>query len=82
MFSIKLLSENRSEILDEESLTEESEESKRIRTWLECFQYLRIYSIWGNETLGELKNDSDTYDHIISLWSQLTFGNKQTEGVK
>jgi hypothetical protein len=32
--------------------------------------------------LGELKNDSDTYDHIISLWSQLTFGNKQTEGVK
>ena len=45
------------------------------KIWLECYQYLKIYSIWGNETLGELKSDQDTYDHVTSLWNQLTVSN-------
>ena len=36
---------------------ETTEEMETIRVWLECYQYLKIYSIWGNETLAELKVD-------------------------
>ena len=61
------------------SATEDHEESQAIKVWLECYQYLKIYSIWGNETLAELKNDPDTYEHIVGLWNQLGLNNRQKE---
>ena len=53
-----------------------STSNDKSKIWLECYQYLKIYSIWGNETLGELKSDPDTYDHVTSLWNQLTVSNQ------
>ena len=47
---------------------ETTEEMETIRVWLECYQYLKIYSIWGNETLAELKVDDPG---IVKIWYYL-----------
>jgi len=48
--------------------------------WLECYQYLTTYSLWGNKTIGEIKENSDTYEHIVDLWTQLRL--KSSDHVK
>lgn len=39
--------------------------------WLECYQYLMTYSLWGMQTIGDLKENPETFDHVIDLWAQL-----------
>jgi hypothetical protein len=63
-------------IVDEEEDLEPTPESNSLRVWLECYQYLKIFSIWGHTTLLDLKDDPDTYDHIASLWKQLGLSRK------
>ena len=60
---------------------EDEGEAQAFKVYLECFQYLKIFSIWGHETLAELKNDPDTYEHIADLWNQLSLSNTQAEQV-
>ena len=53
-----------------------TEELETTRVWLECYQYLKIYSIWGNETLAELKVDDAGKMLFINDVTQIKTGPK------
>ena len=67
---------------DDDLATDEDDgEARAFKVYLECYQYLKIFSIWGHETLAELKNDPDTYDHIADLWNQLSLSSSKADQV-
>lgn len=39
-----------------------------IHNLLDCYRYLKIYLIWGNQHVGELKDQAELYDHICQAW--------------
>ena len=40
---------------------------------LDCYMYLKLYSIWGTERLGHLRDQVQLYQHVAQLWKD--FGN-------
>ncbi len=39
---------------------------------LDCYGYLKIYSIWGTDTIGELRDQEELYAHVTDLWNEFS----------
>ena len=38
---------------------------------LDCYMYLKLYSIWGTERLGHLRDQVVLYQHVTKLWKDV-----------
>ena len=38
---------------------------------LDCYMYLKLYSIWGTERLGHLRDQVVLYQHVAKLWKDV-----------
>ena len=56
---------------------------KRIHNLLDCYRYLKLYTIWGGVSkVSDLKDQSELYDHIIELLGIILFKKAQFEDGK
>ena len=47
---------------------------------LDCYMYLKLYSLWGTERLGDLRDQVALYQHVAKLWKD--FGNTRVPSKK
>lgn len=38
---------------------------------LDCYMYLKLYSIWGTERVGHLRDQVELYQHVAKLWKDV-----------
>ena len=58
-----------------------SMEYKKLHKLLDCYGYLRIYSIWGTKNIGQLAEQEELYEYIKELWLDFQV-QKDTKGRK
>ena len=46
-----------------------STEYNKLHKLLDCYGYLKIYSIWGTKDIGQLTEQEELYEHIKELWA-------------
>jgi hypothetical protein len=47
-------------------------EYSHLHDLLDCYGYLKLYSIWGTERVGDLKDQDELYTHITRLWKEVS----------
>ncbi len=53
-----------------------------LNNMLECYGYLKIYSLWNTHTIVELRDKlPEVHEHIVSLWTALLRERKNTGGL-
>jgi len=53
-----------------------------IHELLDCYKYLKIYSIWGNKNLKEIKEQTEIYNQLSSFVTNLKHSSKNGEPKK
>lgn len=50
-----------------------SREYQKLHKLLDCYGYLRLYAIWGTANLGQLREQTELYEHVTELWDHFHF---------
>ncbi len=56
---------------DQTMIQDESHNEEFIHDLLDCYKYLKIFSIWGNKTLSELKDQKEIHNQLLSFITNL-----------
>ena len=46
-------------------------EYSSLHNLLDCYMYLKLYSVWGTERVGHLREQVELYQHVVNLWKEV-----------
>ncbi|TRY73422.1 hypothetical protein TCAL_14657 [Tigriopus californicus] len=62
-----------SQVIEKKDDIRHSREYQKLHKLLDCYGYLRLYVLWGTTNLGQLRDQTELYEHVTELWEHFQF---------